>query len=99
MKPFNLKEYLKNPSRKVVTRDGRNVKRILCTDARNIYPVAALVESHDGIRDNVFQYTKDGGYFAYEDTDADLFFTTEKYEGWINIDDHDLRETGKFTEL
>ena len=28
-----------------------------------------------------------------------FFFTTKKYEGWINIDDHDLRETDKFTEL
>ena len=33
MKPFNLQEYLANPSRKVVTRDGRQV-RIICTDAK-----------------------------------------------------------------
>ena len=31
MEKFNLEEYLKNPSRKVVTRDGRKV-RIICTD-------------------------------------------------------------------
>ena len=33
MEPFNLEEYLKDSSRKVVTRDGRNV-RIICTDKR-----------------------------------------------------------------
>ena len=31
MKQFNLEKYLNNPSMKVVTRDGRNVK-ILCTN-------------------------------------------------------------------
>ena len=31
MKQFSLEEYLANPSKKVVTRDGRNV-RIICTD-------------------------------------------------------------------
>ena len=31
MKQFNLEEYLNNPSKKVVTRDGRAVK-IYCTD-------------------------------------------------------------------
>lgn len=31
MKQFNLKEYLKDPNKKVVTRDGKNV-RIICTD-------------------------------------------------------------------
>lgn len=34
MKQFNLDEYLANPSRKVVTRDGRNV-RIRCTDRKS----------------------------------------------------------------
>lgn len=40
MRQFDLDEYLKNPNRKVVTRDGRSV-RIVCTDMRsgwiNIY--------------------------------------------------------------
>ena len=34
MKPFNLEEYLKNPSREIITRDGKDV-RILCTDFNN----------------------------------------------------------------
>ena len=33
MKNFNLEEYLKNPSRKVVTRAGISV-RIICTDRK-----------------------------------------------------------------
>lgn len=37
MKEFNLNEYLKNPSQKVVTRDGRNV-RIICTDTMRNLP-------------------------------------------------------------
>ena len=44
MKPFNLEEYLKNPDKKVVTRDGRNV-RIICTDRRDsVYPIVVLIE-------------------------------------------------------
>ena len=31
MKPFNLEEYLANPHKRIVTRDGRAVK-IYCTD-------------------------------------------------------------------
>ena len=34
MRFFNLEEYLKNPSQKVVTRDGREV-RIICTDMKS----------------------------------------------------------------
>jgi hypothetical protein len=42
MKQFNLEEYLANPSRKVVTREGRSA-RIICTDAKEGYPVVALI--------------------------------------------------------
>ena len=41
MKPFNLEEYLANPSKKVVTRDGRKI-RIICTDAKSDYPIIVL---------------------------------------------------------
>ena len=34
MKQFSLEEYLNNPSKKVVTRDGRDT-RIICTDFGN----------------------------------------------------------------
>ena len=83
MKPFNLKEYLKDPSKKVVTRDGRTV-RIICTDARGEYPIIALVEYYDGSNDNIYSYTKDGVYYPIEPSEEDLFFAseaTEKHEG------------------
>ena len=87
MKPFNLKEYLANPSRKVVTWDGKKVKRILCTDAAGSYPIVALVENNIGSRaaDSAFQYTVDGRYILGETDSKDLFFAPEKYERWINL--------------
>ena len=85
MKPFNLEEYLKNPSKKVVTRDGRSVKRVLCTDAMGSYPIVVLIENCDGTSDDAIKYTKDGRYFTKGTDDKDLFFATEKHEGWVNI--------------
>lgn len=85
MKPFNLEEYLANPSRKMVTRDGRKVTRFLCTDAKGPYPIVALVESYDGTADNSLQYTKRGQYFIDGTSNSDLFFAPEKHEGWVNV--------------
>lgn len=83
MKPFNLEVYLANPSRRVVTRDGRSV-RIICTDRRDAdYPIVALTESTSG--EVVNFYTKDGKYFIKDTSNCDLFFTPEKHEGWINL--------------
>ena len=83
MKAFNLEEYLKNPSKKVVTREGKTVKRILCTDARGSYPVVALIE--EGYYDNALSYTEDGKLYNGETNVYDLFFAPEKHERWINI--------------
>ena len=57
MKQFNLEEYLANPSRKVITRDGRNV-RIICTDAKgkHVYSVIALITEVEG-EDNEYEIT------------------------------------------
>ena len=85
MRQFNLDEYLKNPSRKVVTRNGRKVTRILCTDARGQYPVVALVEALDDDKESAFSYTKDGHFYPGEEHDYNLFFAPEKHEGWVNI--------------
>ena len=85
MKQFNLEEYLKNPNKKVVTRDGRSA-RIVCVDAKGEYPVVAMVLSLDGTLETPHNYTKNGHFDnnAYEYT-YDLFFSTEKHEGWVNI--------------
>ena len=84
MKPFNLEEYLKNPSRRVVTRDGRKV-RIICTDVRSSFPVIALLERFNDDIEDVEEYTKDGKYYDNETNKNDLFFAPEKHEGWLNI--------------
>ena len=85
MKPFNLEEYLANPSMKVVTRDGIPAK-ILYTDARGEYPVIALVEHYQETLDVTFSFTKDGKWCTDgTNSNKDLFFAPEKHEGWINI--------------
>ena len=48
MKPFKLDENLKNPSRKLITRDGRKATKVLCTNAKGRFPIVALVESFNG---------------------------------------------------
>lgn len=83
MKEFNLEEYLKNPSQKVVTRDGRAV-RIICTDMKSEYPLIALVTDKKDNTESPFVYTKNGRYF-FEETNNDLFFAPIKREGWVNI--------------
>ena len=80
MKQFNLEEYLNNPSRKVVTRDGRSV-RIHCTNYGNAYPVIAEIEGSG----KSHSYTKDGTLLLDVDSSDDLFFAPEKREGWVNI--------------
>ena len=84
MKQFNLEEYLKNPSKKVVTRDGRKVTRFLCTDAKGDYPIVALVEKFSG-SEMPISYTKEGEYSIGAKSDGDLFFAHEKHEGWLNL--------------
>lgn len=85
MEQFSLDKYLENPSRKVVTRNGRNV-RIICTDKKGFdYPIVALIENKLEGFEGVLYYTKDGKYTANKSSDSDLFFAPEKHEGWINI--------------
>lgn len=85
MKPFNLDEYLKDPSKKVVTRDGRSV-RIICTDRKHSrYPIVALVENKLTEGENSVYYTKEGKFFNNVLADIDLVFVSEKKEGWINL--------------
>ena len=91
MKPFSLKEYLKDSSKKnrVVTRDGREVK-IICTDAKGIFPVIGLVMDNPGSEnssESPYSFRENGKYNQCErfESSLDLFFAPEKHEGWINI--------------
>ena len=84
MKQFNLEEYLKNPSKKVITRDGRSA-RIICTDRVNFdSPVMALVMTKSGIESS-YSYRTNGQLFRTDISDQDLFFVPEKHEVWINL--------------
>lgn len=83
MKQFNLDEYLKNPNRKIITRDGHDV-RIVCTDCKNYeYPIVALVTYNDD--EFVVNCTKKGKCHTPNKYKYDLFFVPEKKEGWVNI--------------
>lgn len=85
MKQFSLNEYLANPSKKVVTRDGRSV-RIICTDrvSEEGYPLVALVMK-DG-HECVYTYNTYGEFYTSDTNHAlDLFFAPEKHEGWANL--------------
>ena len=82
MKQFSLKEHLANPSRNVVTRDGRPA-RIICTDAKGKYSVIALVETDD--TEITYKFNEEGKYLDGDEDNRDLFFASEKREGWVNI--------------
>ena len=84
MKEFNLEEFEKNPSQKVVTRDGREV-RIVCTDAKGEEPIIALVYNNIRDEENVYTYNREGIFYKDNDSCLDLFFTTIKREGWVNL--------------
>ena len=84
MKQFDLQEYLKNPSRKVVTRDGCPV-RILCTDKKSYNEqIVGLIMGDNGM-EFISTWTQQGKSFFNSDTPNDLFFAPEKHEGWINV--------------
>ena len=80
MKQFSLEEYLKNPNRRIITRDGRKA-RVICTDRNGMYPVVALVNNGG---EDVYTYNKRGIY-AGKDKELSLFFAPEKHMGWMNI--------------
>lgn len=84
MKQFSLEEYIKNPSRKIVTRDGKEA-RIVCTDKKGRYPIIALSQVLDDDDEEIHSYTKSGKMFMSIDSNADLFFASEKHEGWVNL--------------
>lgn len=83
MRQFNLKEYLENPNKKIITRDGKSV-RIICTDKRDRqgYNIIALIHEKDD--DICESFTIDGKYSTKKHYN-DLFFAPEKHEGWVNL--------------
>lgn len=79
MRPFNLDEYLKDPSKKLVTRDGKEA-RILCTDRKvnisdpnDIYPIVALFNTAEN-REIVSYFTEDGRLVRGHEGPFDILF-------------------------
>ena len=83
MKQFSVKDYTKDPSRKVVTRDGKPA-RVICTDLKHKYPViAALDYGYD--EERIFFYDECGRCDAEIDSVYDLFFGPVKKIAWANL--------------
>ena len=83
MKQFNLDEYLKNPDRHIVTRNGIDAK-IICTDGSiKAYPIFALIQNEEG--KDVLSFTNEGINTEGYESSFDLFFAPEKHEGWVNV--------------
>ena len=83
MRPFNLDEYLKNPNKKVVTREGRSVT-ILCTNFLSSEPIVAEIKELNCS----MSFDTNGRHSNNSITrnpSIDLFFAPEKKEGWINL--------------
>jgi len=79
MKEFNLEEYLKNPDRKVVTRDG-NIVEIIYTKGKGMFPVIVIDPYEEG-ETEPWQVTENGKLFYDGDNDPlDIFFADEEEE-------------------
>ena len=87
MKQFSLEEFLKNPKRKIVTRNGCPV-RIICMDRKSASnsPIIALVtyDSENGY-EQCYTYTPNGVAFPGDESDIDLFFAPIKHVDWVNV--------------
>ena len=85
MEQFDLEKYLKNPSRKIITRDGKSA-RIICTNRSDEnYPVLALVNNED--YEMCYSYTIFGELYTNQNRgcELDLFFAPQKKEKWVNV--------------
>lgn len=77
MKPFSLEEYLANPTKKLITRDGCDA-RIICTDVKSEkYQVVALVTKKGG-QEILATFDTSGKYRSGYNSHLDLFFAPEK---------------------
>jgi len=80
-------------SKPVETRSGRKV-RILCTDAKDDYPVVGLVQNtaHDG--EYVERWSLTGQYHLSKGNPLDLVNVAVEHTVWINIysDDNELHK-------
>lgn len=86
MKQFNLKEYLIDPSQKVVTRDGRPV-RIVCTDRIAVHEdktsrIVGLILMKEGY-ESIMAFNENGSWDDSNKSNYDLFFAPQKQSRWV----------------
>ena len=86
MKQFNLNEYLKNPDRKIVTRDGHNA-RIISTDRKSPtgHNIVVLLDYGSEEISTTCDNNGETEFCSPFQSKGDLFFVPEKKEGWVNI--------------
>ena len=86
MKKFSLDEYLKNPSRKIVTRDGHNA-RIISTDRKSPtgHNIVVLLDYGSEEISTTCNNNGETEFCSPFQSKGDLFFTPEKKECWLNI--------------
>lgn len=76
MERFSLKEHLKNPSKKVVTRIGEPIK-IIYVNKLGKYPIIGLLKVNENC-EKALTFTEDGYNIIGMNTNRDLFFDSEK---------------------
>lgn len=93
MESFNLKKYLENPGRKILTGAGIPV-RIICTNRKSENcPIVALTKDRIDDIEYANYYTIDGKWNIDGNNLMDLFFAPEKKEGWINLYKNSINRT------
>ena len=93
MRPFNLDEYLKDPTLKVILDDGRPA-RIVCTDMLNpLFQMVVIVREKFGL-EFPWEFSS-RGYSSYVDEDDDnpkkrkryrLMFEDDEFRGFMPYD-------------
>jgi hypothetical protein len=73
-----------DPTRPVVTRDGRKA-RILATHLKDVtHPIVAAIESAAG-QEVIYTFTLDGAMYADSESGSDLIGAPTKHKGWVNL--------------
>lgn len=94
MKQFNLEEYLKNPSKKIVTRGGYPATIVSTIFHQENYPVVAEVCFSNYDKKQSYSFTANGLFLDSSEDSRDLFFAPEKHEGWVNLYKVESSEVG-----
>ena len=86
MKKFSLDEYLKNPSRKIVTRDGHNA-RVISIDRKSPtgHNIVVLLDYGSEEISTTCDNNGKTEFCSPFQSKGDLFFAPIKKEGWINV--------------